>query len=49
MVYLYVGVIIVLFGIGLSTNGFIFFGQIVVLIGAAVIFKGRRKLDKFKK
>ena len=49
MAYLYVGLIIVLIGIGLSINGFIFSGQILVLVGAAVIFSGRRKLDKFKK
>ena len=49
MVYLYVGVVIALIGIGLSMNGFIFSGQIVVLIGAAIGFKGRRMLDKFRK
>ena len=50
MVYLIVGTIITLTGIGLMMNkdGLIgFLGIIVFLIGGAIGLKGRRSFDKF--
>jgi hypothetical protein len=48
MVYLIVGAIIALSGIGLMMNEFRLIGIIIALLGAAIGFKGRRELDKFK-
>ena len=46
MVYLFVGTIVCLTGLGLMLNGFSFIGIIIVLIGGAIGLKGRRRLDK---
>jgi hypothetical protein len=49
MVYLFVGTIICLTGVGLMLNGFRMIAIIVVLIGGAILLTGRRKLDKLQK
>ena len=46
MIYLIFGTIIALAAIGLMVYGLDLFGIILLLIGAALGFKGRNKLDK---
>jgi len=48
MTYLIVGMIIGLFGLGLMRSEYDIAGMILMIIGLAVVFKGRRKLDEKK-
>ena len=46
MVYLILGMIISLTAICLMTRGLKLFGVILLLVGAALIIRGRKKFDK---
>ena len=48
MVYLIIGTIIALVGIGLMTVKYKLIGLIIMLIGGSFLLKGRRELDKLK-
>jgi len=50
MIYLVIGTIICLSGIGLmnSEDSLLkMIGMVLLIIGASIIFKGRREIDKF--
>jgi hypothetical protein len=46
MIYLIIGTIIGLIGIGLMKASNTLWGIIIAMIGLAIIFTGRRKIDK---
>lgn len=51
MIYLVLGTIICLSGIGLMSSSGSFLkmlGMLLLVVGASIIFKGRRALDKYK-